>query len=359
MSDSKEALVESIGSSPARLSDPRLRFEAKRALVWTAVIGLVALAVYLVQPLLVIFGAMVFACMIDGGARLLGPVLPIARGWRIAIVLIGAAVFLAWLIQFAGSQIAAQAAQLPALVDSQLARVNTWLQGMGVHIRVDDIKGLVQQLFSGVGTVTRALGGLIGGFANLVLIVVLGIYIALEPHIYRRGIAWMIAEDRREDFAEMADEMAYTLRRLLSGRLLGMAIEGVFTWALLALYGVPMAALLGLLTGLLAFIPNIGAIISGLLMVLVGFSGGTEMGLYALGVYFAVQTIDGYILVPMIARKTVDLAPALVLAAQLILGVLFGIIGLTLADPLVAMAKVALERRSRRIDQQQTSVSTD
>jgi predicted PurR-regulated permease PerM len=357
MSETDDTPVESIGSSPAQLSDPRLHYEAKRALVWTAVVGSIVLATYLVQPLLIIFGAMVFACMIDGGARLVGRALPLARGWRIAIVLIGAAAFLIWLIQFAGYQIAEQATQLPALVDSQLSRANIWLQSMGVHIRIDDLKGLVQQLFSGVGTVTRALGGLIGGIANLVLIVVLGIYIALEPRLYQRGIAWMIADDQREGFQEMAEEMAYTLRRLLSGRLLGMLIEGVFTWALLALYGVPMAALLGLLTGLLAFIPNIGAIVSGTLMVLVGFSGGTEMGLYAVGVYFAVQTIDGYVLVPMIARKTVDLAPALVLAAQLVMGVLFGIIGLTLADPLVAMAKVALQRRSRRIDQQQASIS--
>ena len=74
------------------------------------------------------------------------------------------------------------------------------------------------------------------------------------------------------------------------------------------------------------------------------------MGLYTIFVYFAVQTIDGYILIPMIAKKAVDLAPALVLAAQLILGALFGILGLALADPIIAMIKVALERRSQHND---------
>jgi predicted PurR-regulated permease PerM len=127
-----------------------------------------------------------------------------------------------------------------------------------------------------------------------------------------------------------------------------MAIEGVFTWLMLAIYGVPMALLLGMLTGILAFIPNIGALISGVLMVLVGFSGGVDMGIYTIIVYFMVQTIDGYVLIPLIAKKTVDLAPALVLAAQLIMGVMFGILGLALADPLVAMIKVALERRSEQ-----------
>ena len=138
------------------------------------------------------------------------------------------------------------------------------------------------------------------------------------------------------------------MRRLVAGRLVGMVFEGVFTWFMLSIYGVPMAALLGILTGLLAFIPNLGALIAGVLMVLVGFSGGPEMGLYTLAVYFVVQTFDGWIVIPLIAKKTVDLAPALVLAAQLIMGLLFGVLGLFLADPLMAMIKVALERRAEQ-----------
>jgi predicted PurR-regulated permease PerM len=145
--------------------------------------------------------------------------------------------------------------------------------------------------------------------------------------------------------------MASRLRHLLGGRLLGMLIEGIFTYVMLMAYGVPLAALLGMITGVLAFIPNIGAIISGVLMVTVGFTGGVEMGLYTIFVYFFVQTIDGWILVPLIAKRTVDLAPALVLGWQLILGVLFGILGLALADPMLAMIKVALERRAERQDE--------
>ena len=72
------------------------------------------------------------------------------------------------------------------------------------------------------------------------------------------------------------------------------------------------------------------------------------MGLYTILVYFLVQTFDGYVVIPLIAKKTVDLAPALVLGAQLIMGVLFGVIGLFLADPLLAMIKVALERRAEQ-----------
>ena len=108
--------------------------------------------------------------------------------------------------------------------------------------------------------------------------------------------------------------------------------------------GVPMAALLGLITGLLAFIPNIGAIISGVLMVAVGFCAGPSEGLWAIFVYFFVQNVDGYLIVPYVARRTVDLAPALVLAAQLLFGRPVRDPGrLLLADPIVATLKVALE----------------
>jgi predicted PurR-regulated permease PerM len=138
-----------------------------------------------------------------------------------------------------------------------------------------------------------------------------------------------------------------------------MAFEGAFTYVLLAYGGyligidpVPLAGLLAILTGLLAFVPNIGALISGALMVTVGFSGGWDMGLYTVFVYLFVQNFDGYVVIPMIARKTVDLAPALVLAFQLIMGILFGILGLFLADPLLAMIKVALERRAEQKEEE-------
>jgi putative permease len=199
--------------------------------------------------------------------------------------------------------------------------------------------------------VTRAIGGVFGALTTLVLILIIGIYLAVDPRPYERGLSWMVAEEHREGLADTLGHMAFTMRRLLAGRLVGMVAEGLFTYLALMWVGVPMAALLGLITGILAFIPNIGAIISGVLMVLVGFSGGTEMGLWTIAIYIAVQNFDGYILVPMIAKKTVDLAPALVLGFQLIMGVLFGILGLTFADPMLAMIKVALERRARRLEE--------
>ncbi|MCZ8326001.1 MAG: AI-2E family transporter [Sphingomonadaceae bacterium] len=337
---------------PTDITDPLLRHEAKRAFVWLGMAGLVALTVVLAQPLLVIFGGMVFAAMIDGGARLLGRVLPVGRGIRVTLVLLGTVAFLSWVAMFAGSQIAAQASELPAIIQTQALKAAAWLEGQGFRINMENVQGLIQQALGGVAQLTSAVGGVIGGLTTAFLIVVLGIYFAVEPQLYRRGFAWMLPREERDNFDVTAAQMGKTLRMLMFGRLVGMTVEGVGTWIMLALYGVPMAGLLGLLTGLLAFLPNIGAPISGLLMVMVGFSGGWEMGLYCVFVYVVVQTVDGNIIVPMIAKKTADLAPALVLGAQLIMGALFGILGLMLADPLVAMLKVALERQSQRNDSQ-------
>jgi putative permease len=188
----------------------------------------------------------------------------------------------------------------------------------------------------------------IGGLTTVFLIVVLGIYFAIDPQPYQRGLAWMLPRESRPFFDDMFSQMGLTMRRLLFGRLLAMVLEGVSIGLALWFYGVPMAALLGLIAGALAFLPNIGAAISGTLIILVGFSGGVNMGLYCMGVYAVVLGIEGNVIVPLVAKKAADLAPALVLAMQLIMGVLFGLIGLMLADPMLAMLKVLLEKLAAR-----------
>lgn len=340
-------------TGPSDIRDGLVRSEAKRALVWIGVAALVVLAVYLAQPLLVIFGGIVFAAMIDGGQRLLARAMPwLPRGLRIAVVLLGAVAFLVWLVLFAGDQIATEAAAFPALAQAQAQRLSDLARAHGLLPKSIDVPALTariaEQAAGGVGQFTRAVGGLLGAMTTGFLIIILGIYFAAEPDLYQRGVAWLLPAHNRDDWHGTAQAMGRSLRRLLFGRLIGMTSEGLATWLLLSFWNVPMAALLGLLTGLLAFLPNIGAPISGTLMILVGFSAGTHSGLYCIAVYALVQIVDGNIVVPMVAKKTADLAPALVLGAQLIFGVLFGILGLMLADPMVAMLKIALERQARR-----------
>ena len=104
---------------------------------------------------------------------------------------------------------------------------------------------------------------------HVLLIVVLGIYLVAEPALYARGMAWMMPASERARFQQTAAAMGHTLRMLMFGRVVGMVIEGLVTYVLLSFYHVPMAGLLALITGLMAFLPNIGALVSGAVMVLV------------------------------------------------------------------------------------------
>ena len=342
----EDGFREEVG--PTELYDPIIRTEIKRAAVWIGMTAFVVGLVWLAQPLLLIMGGLVLAAMFDGGARLLGRVLPIPRGIRLTIVVLAVFGFMYWTFVFTGSELAAQAASLQAIVETQIETIGIRIAAAGFNISAEDVKSFGTQILNSVGRVTAAVSSVVGTVTNMAMMLVLAIFIAAEPRMYERGVAWMLPLAEREQFYVTAAKMGSVLRRLMAGRLLGMAVEGFGTWILLSLGGVPMAALLGVLTGLLAFLPNIGAIVSGALIILVGFSAGVDVGLYAIFVYFVVQMVDGYLIVPMVAKRAVDLAPALVLGAQILFGALFGILGLALADPIIAMIKVALERQSER-----------
>lgn len=320
--------------------------ELHRAAVWFGVAVAIALLWLLAQPLMLVFGGIVLASMLDGGTRLLGRVLPIARAWRLMIVCLGVVAFLAWTFYFAGSQIAGQAEALRTVVEAQLSRVFGWAQGIGILPKTGGGQAIAHELMGSVGRLTSWVGTALGAVSSLAMIIVLGIFIAAEPRLYERGVAWLLPLEKRAGFYHTSERMGHTLRRLMAGRLLGMTVEGVGVGVALSIVGVPMAALLGILTGILAFLPNIGAIVSGILIVLVGFSAGVQTGIWAIVIYVSVQMIDGYLIVPAVARRSVDLAPALILGMQLLLGTLLGIMGLALADPMVAMIKVFLEERA-------------
>jgi predicted PurR-regulated permease PerM len=331
---------------PAEFRDPLVRREMQKAAVWFG-IGLTILGVIVLgQPLLLIVGGAIFAVFLDGGARLLARYLPIPRPWRLLLVLILGFGFLAWVIWFAGTTIAAQFEALRAVVTAQFDRLMKFAASLGL---VDGVSSNWRsQVLGGVGRLTSAVGSVIGAVASVIAMIVIGIFLASEPRLYDRGIAWMLPLRHRAGFYRIAEHVGFTLRRLLFGRLIAMVFEGVFAWFLLKVGGVPMAGLLGLVTGVLAFIPNIGAISSGVLMIAVGFSAGYGHGIWCIVVYFLVHNIDAYVVVPFVARRTVDLAPAVLLAMQLLMAALFGILGVLFADPILATLKVVLVDLSRQ-----------
>jgi predicted PurR-regulated permease PerM len=332
---------------PAEFRDPLVRREMQKASVWLGMALLAIGVIVLAQPLLLIVGGAIFAVFLDGGVRVLGRYLPIHRGWRLLLVLLLGFGFLGWVIYFAGTTIGAQFEALREVVTAQFNRLLAFVGSLGL-IPKNQPTDIGSQLLGGIGRLTSAVGSVIGAVTSVIAMIVIGIFLAAEPRIYDRGIAWMLPLRARAGFYRIAEHVGFTLRRLLFGRLVGMIFEGIFTWLMLSIGGVPMAALLGLVTGVLAFIPNIGAITSGVLMVSVGFSAGPNHGVYAIFVYFFVQNIDGYLVVPYIARRTVDLPPALVLAMQLLMGALLGILGVLFADPILATLKVVLVDLSKQ-----------
>lgn len=340
-----EALQE---ASPNELHDPLVRAEFKRARVWFGFAVAIALAVLLIQPLLVIFAGLILGVMLDGGVRLLGRGLPIGRGLRLLIVVTGLVLFLVGTFYLTGVGLAQQANQLRGALEGQAVKLTSYLTAQGLMPGASDISGVLRQAMSSVGRLGSYLGSAVGAITTLFFILVLGLFFAMEPRVYERGVQWMVPRGERAEFALTFDRMGFTLRRLLAGKLVAMVAQGVLTSILLAMAGVPLAALLGIITGVLAFIPNIGAFVSGVLMVAVGFSAGVDTGLWAIGIYVVVQGLDGYVFAPLVARKTVDMPPALTLGAQILASALTGLIGLALADCFVAMVKVAMERRAER-----------
>ena len=333
---------------PAEFRDPLVRREMAKAAVWFGMALLIVGIIVLAQPLLLIIGGAIFAVFLDGGTRLLERILPIPRPWRLLLTIVLGFGFLGWVFYFAGTTIAAQFEALREVVTQQFDRLMEFAGSLGL-VPKGPPSNIGSELLGSVGRLTSAVGSAIGAATSVIAMIVIGIFLAAEPRIYDRGIAWMLPVRARAGFYRIAHHVGFTLRRLLFGRLVGMVFEGFFTWFMLQYVSqiigvgpVPMAALLGLVTGVLAFIPNIGAITSGVLMVAVGFSAGPHQGVYAIFVYFFVQNIDGYLVVPYIARKTVDLPPALVLAMQLLMGALFGILGVLFADPILATIKVVL-----------------
>lgn len=336
------------GAAPSEMRDPLVRAELKRATVWFSIAIGIALTVVLIQPLLLIFAGLVFAAMLDGGARLLGRVAPIPRGARIGLVMLAAVVFLIGIFFWTGLEIANQIELLGATLERQAVRLINWLTDAGLMPAQTDLVDFGRQALGSLGRISGYLGTALGAVTSGFLVIIIGLFVALEPRLYERGFAWLVPSRSRHEIRITLDRMAFTMRRLMAGRLLGMAAEGVLTGVALSLGGVPMALLLGILTALLAFIPNIGAFASGVLMVAVGFSAGVDTGLWAIGTYVVVQTFDGYVLLPMVAKKTVDMPPALTLGSQILFGTLLGFMGLLLADPITAMIKVALERGSEQ-----------
>ncbi|PXW65918.1 AI-2E family transporter [Methylobacterium sp. B4] len=351
-------------------------FAAGLWLAWTAA-----------ATLLLIFSGVLFAVFLDGVTRGLGYVLPIARGFRLALACLVLAGLALGLTAFGGATVASQARDLGTTVRQQSETVRNWLKERGIEIDLsqagdagqgggaeaqagqsgkdgkDDggkgqkeggLAGLASGALKSPGSLLSDAGSVLGPAAsvvfalfnalgNVLVIIFLGVAIAASPGSYRDGALRLVPRRHREKGARVLDGAGETLRHWLFGQLLTMAAIFLLTWAGLSFLGIGGALILGLQAGLLAFVPTIGPLIAGVVIVLSSLASGLHGLLGALGVYLAVQAAESYGLTPFIQRRALDLPAATIFAGQLLLGVLFGLWGVALALPLVAVIKVLLE----------------
>ena len=157
----------------------------------------------------------------------------------------------------------------------------------------------------------------------------------------------------------MMYETGDLLRRWLIGQGISMALIGSFTYVGLLILGVPIAFVLALFAGLAGFLPYLGPIIGAIPMVLVAGGESFHLALMVVGLYALIQFLESYLLTPLIQARAVSMPPAVVILSQLVLGAIFGLLGLALATPLVAAATVplALSVRDRRKDKAGSQLS--
>jgi predicted PurR-regulated permease PerM len=182
-----------------------------------------------------------------------------------------------------------------------------------------------------------------GAVGNFFVVILLAIYLASEPRFYIRGLIKLFPKPRRHRATQIVSAIGETLEWWLIGKVASMLFIGLVTWIGLSILGVPLALMLGLIAGLLSFIPNFGPIISALPALLLAFIDSPMTAVYVLGLYVGVQLVESNIVTPLIERETVELPPALTIVFQLALAVLVGGLGLVLATPLLAVIMVLVQ----------------
>jgi predicted PurR-regulated permease PerM len=161
--------------------------------------------------------------------------------------------------------------------------------------------------------------------------------------LYSRGLKHLLPLSYRERAGEVLGVIDESLRRWLVGRFALMVINGALTAIGLKLLGIPLALTLGLLAGLLNFVPNFGPWIAAIPAVLIAFLQGPQQALYVAVLYLVLQSVDGYLLTPLVDRRSVELPPVLTITAQVVLGLAFGFICILLASPLTAVALILIK----------------
>jgi predicted PurR-regulated permease PerM len=312
----------------------------------------VALGILLVwrtsSSLLIIFAGILFASFLDACTRAVGAIVPVGRAWRLTLVVLILTALVVLGAVWGIGKVPEQARLLIRVMDAQLDVLQQRLLSVGVELFGPDGARDFSRWFPDhdklFGHAQTAVGTVASILANTLVIVFLGLLFSFDPGAYRDGVLLLARPSSRDRLRAVLDEMGSVLRSWLVGQLIRMVLMAACVWAALYLLGLPGAFLLGVQAGVSNFVPYLGPILAAIPVGLVAMPHGPSMLIWAVGIYTAIQSIEGYVIGPLIQRQAVELPPAWTLVAIVLFGSLFGVMGIALAMPLLAIGRVAVLR---------------
>ena len=196
----------------------------------------------------------------------------------------------------------------------------------------------------------HVLGSTLEVLAGIVLVIFLSIYLAIEPSVYRRGLLHLVPRRLRGRTEEILTAIAVTLRKWLVTQLIAMIVIGAVTTIVLMTLKVRAAVPLGILAGLLEFVPTLGPVLSALPAIAMGFVDSPQKALAVAIAYVGIQFLENHLLIPILMKQGLNLPPALTIIMQGLMALVFGVLGLLVAVPLLAAIMIAAQILTRDDD---------
>ncbi len=305
----------------------------------------VMVAAYYLPPvvsiLLLFFAGTVLGVALDGIVSAADRFLPGGRGIGVIAMVVLVALALAGLLALIVPPVVVQG---PGLARSLPAAWEMFLQRLESHALLEPLEaqfGDPAQWIEGSGLLGRLSDVISGTFDilfNAFVIVFIGIYLAIAPERYVHVALYPVQPQYRDEMRALLAELGRELRYWLMGRVVAMATVGVATGIGLGLLGIEMAFTLALIAGLLTFVPYLGPILALVPALLIAFAESTYLAGSVAVLYAVIQTLEGYVVTPLIHQRVSAIPPALLLTVQLLGGVFGGMLGVLMAAPLAVVA---------------------
>ncbi len=311
----------------------------------SAIAAALALMVWLLRDImLLIFAAVLIACVLRGGSHRLHRETGLGEGWSLLAVIVALAVAIGSMAWWRGPAIADQAANLTDQLVNQVQRGWLHIEDTNLGQRmVDLLRGNGQSAVGEVAGYVPTLASTTLGLAgSTVVVIATALFLASAPDRYVSGTCRLLPTSWRPRGREVLHQIGETLQLWFLGQLLDMLVVTVLIGAGLFALGVPLAPTLALFAGLLNFVPYIGALAGAVPAILVGLAGSPTLALWIGLLFLAVQMLEGNVIAPLIQRHTISLPAAVTILAQTVLGTLFGLLGIILATPLAAASMTAV-----------------